>query len=155
MSIKRRKFLVLISLSALGGKSFHNETLIQHLAVADPIKHLSASASKPSLLKFVAVGDTGTGKQPQYDVAQSMLRFHQKYPYSLALLVGDNIYEGGEIYKISHVFEQPYKELLQQQVKFHAVLGNYDVVCKQGQDSDLLSSFQYAGTVLDVRVIHV
>lgn len=55
-------------------------------------------------------------------------------PFQTVLLLGDNIYESGEISRIAEAFEQPYAELLQRDVKFYAVLGNHDFRTRQGED---------------------
>ena len=61
---------------------------------------ISPQTKLPSpLLSFVAVGDVGTGRRGQYDVARSMTQLHDINPFSLVLLLGDNIYENGEIEK--------------------------------------------------------
>ncbi len=86
------------------------------------------------LLEFAAAGDVGTGKRGQYRVAKAMAQRWQNSPYALALLAGDNIYENGEIEKVNQVFEKPYAELLQNGVRFYAVLGNHDFRSRQGED---------------------
>ena len=145
MPVKRRIFLTLAGLSGFGVGFLHHKTLTQLSWVNNLTAQSSAPASNQPLLQFIAVGDAGTGEQAQYDVAQSMLRFHQRYPFPVALLAGDNIYEGGEINRINHVFEKPYRGLLQQQVKFHAVLGNHDVAFNQGQDQIRYPGFHMQG----------
>ena len=58
----------------------------------------------------------------------------QAVSFPIALLTGDNIYEDGEIERINEVFECPYAALLQNGVKFYAVLGNHDFRTNQGVD---------------------
>jgi hypothetical protein len=70
-------------------------------------------------LRFAAIGDTGTGKQPQFEVAQQLDR---QRPLALVLMLGDNIY-GGNVHQ---KFELPYKPLLDAGVPFYAALGNHD-----------------------------
>ena len=56
-----------------------------------------------------------------------MVAFRQDFPYAFVLMLGDNIYEGPatrEDYR--RKFEDPYRTLLDEGVKFHAVLGNHD-----------------------------
>lgn len=93
-----------------------------------------ASGSEEALFKFAVAGDVGTGKKGQYNVAKAMTQHWQASPYSFTLLAGDNIYENGEIEKINRAFERPYAELLQNGVKFYAVLGNHDIRDRQGED---------------------
>lgn len=144
MLINRRKFLTLATLTGLGASSLHPKTPAQPLQVSNPRQAFLPTPGQP-LLEFIAVGDMGTGEQAQYDVAQAMVRFHQRHPYPLALLLGDNIYNGGDIAQIKQVFEQPYDPLLQQAVQFHAILGNHDVRSNQGKDQIRYPSFNMQG----------
>lgn len=145
MRLNRREFLTLAGLSGLGAGFLHNRALAQPLRVSSPTDQFVVVAPHPPLLQFIAVGDVGTGEQAQYDVAQAMLHFHQHHPFPFVLLAGDNIYNGGEIERIGQVFEQPYQDLLQQRVKFHAILGNHDVMFNQGQDQIRYPGFNMQG----------
>ena len=78
-------------------------------------------------IKFAVIGDSGRGWQPQLDVAAQMVAFREQFDFDFVLMAGDNIYEGPatpEDYRIK--FEDPYKALLEDGVKFYAVLGNHD-----------------------------
>lgn len=125
--MKRRQLLV--ALSALGGLG---SALGGHgcLSSQYPLKYKTCpifkSRSPAPLSNFVVVGDVGTGKRGQYNVAKTMSCYFAANPFSVVLLTGDNIYEHGEMYKIKDTFEIPYGGLLQQKVKFYAVLGNHD-----------------------------
>lgn len=100
------------------------------------IEVLDVSAIAPSTLtlpnedrsiKFAVIGDSGRGWQPQFDVAAQMVAFRQQFKFDFVLMAGDNIYEGPatpEDYRLK--FEEPYKALLEADVKFYAVLGNHD-----------------------------
>jgi hypothetical protein len=74
----------------------------------------------------MVVGDTGTGSEKQQELANVMIRFHEAFPFEFALLLGDNLYgsEKAEDYKTK--FENVYKPLLDDKVKFYASLGNHD-----------------------------
>ena len=82
--------------------------------------------NKKDSTRFVVIGDTGTGTSQQLEVAQVMVRYRQMFPFEFVLLVGDNMYgsEKAADYKLK--FENVYKPLLDQQVKFYAALGNHD-----------------------------
>ncbi|MEE3716865.1 metallophosphoesterase [Tumidithrix elongata RA019] len=95
---------------------------------------IAANTSGQPLLRFAAVADTGTGDRGQYAVAEAMAATYKQKAYPLVILGGDNIYNDGEIEKIKAVFEDPYAPLLNQGVKFHAVLGNHDIRTKNGAD---------------------
>lgn len=77
-------------------------------------------------LKFAAMGDNGTGDQAQYDVAATMQAWHQRFPFDLVIMLGDNIYGSQRPRDFVTKFETPYKPLLDAGVKFYAALGNHD-----------------------------
>ena len=81
---------------------------------------------KDGSVRFVAIGDTGTGSNKQHDLASVLLRSHQAFLFDFVLLMGDNLYggEGPKDYK--RKFEDVYRSLLDKQVKFYATLGNHD-----------------------------
>ncbi len=162
MSMKRRQFLVLSSLSAFGlavlGKIFQTQTAestnVQPTKAANLATQATTSTSAdalgkpvggPALLRFVSVADTGTGAAGQYAVAAAMSRYHQLNPYDLVILAGDNIYNNGEIEKINAVFERPYQPLLQEGVKFQACLGNHDIRTDNGDPQVRYPGFNMQG----------
>jgi 3',5'-cyclic AMP phosphodiesterase CpdA len=165
MSMKRRTFLVLSSISGLGlaacSKFLHSQ-LVQSRGMdeANP-EHLSVTSTtadalrnpttEQPILRFVSVADTGTGAAGQYAVARAMTRYHQQNPYDLVILAGDNIYNNGEIEKIDSVFEKPYQALLQKGVKFQAVLGNHDVRTDNGDPQIGYSGFNMPGRYYTFR----
>src|SRR5919199_576748 len=168
MNMKRRQFLVLSSLSGFGlavlGKIFQSQTAQSTNAQPTDATNLAAQATtstsadalgKPvegqPLLRFVSVADTGTGAAGQYAVAAAMTRYHQLNPYDLVILAGDNIYNNGEIGKISTVFEQPYQALLKQGVKFQACLGNHDIRTDNGNLQVRYPAFNMLGRYYTFR----
>ncbi len=135
MNLKRRQFLFLSSLSAIGAGFFgwmlaHQNS--QSNDIADSTAITANPAKKDLLLRFVSVADTGTGAKGQYAVAGAMNSYHKRNPYDLVVLAGDNIYNNGEIEKIGAVFERPYQALLKRGVKFQACLGNHDIRTANG-----------------------
>ncbi len=78
-------------------------------------------------LRFVAVGDQGTGKDAQYQVAASMHAVCQARGCDFALGLGDNIYEVGPSSphdeQFETKFEQPYAAF---DIPFYMVQGNHD-----------------------------
>lgn len=136
MNFNRRQFLILGGLTGLGlsflGKLLQSppaESADTQLSNAVPEL---ATPTEPPLFRFVSVADTGTGTKSQYGVAEAMSRYHEKNPYNLVILAGDNIYNNGEIEKIEAVFERPYQDLLKKGVKFRACLGNHDIRTENG-----------------------
>lgn len=77
-------------------------------------------------VKFLVLGDTGTGDRAQYDVAAQVWKSHQVFPYEFAIMLGDNIYGTERPQDFARKFEQPYKPLLDANVAFYASLGNHD-----------------------------
>lgn len=83
--------------------------------------------AEAATVRFVALGDTGTGGKGQLAVARRMVSYHDEKPYDTVLLLGDNVYPNGDPSELPAKFERPYAELLRRGVRFHAVLGNHDV----------------------------
>jgi len=76
--------------------------------------------------KFAVLGDFGTGKRPQYQLAEQMAIVHDLFKYEIVVLVGDNLYGSERPQDFEKKFEIPYKPLLDAGVKFYASLGNHD-----------------------------
>jgi 3',5'-cyclic AMP phosphodiesterase CpdA len=149
MNLKRRQFLFLGSLSTIGAGFFGWMLSRNHGQSTGILPLEAATAANPPkkdlLLRFVSVADTGTGAKGQYSVARAMNVYHQKNPYNLVVLAGDNIYNNGEIEKINAVFERPYQDLLKQGVKFQACLGNHDIRTTNGESQLRYSGFNMNG----------
>jgi predicted phosphodiesterase len=77
-------------------------------------------------VRFAVIGDMGTGKQPQLDVAQQMVKSRAVFPFEFAITLGDNIYTGSQPSDFEKDFAVPYKPLLDAGVLFYATLGNHD-----------------------------
>ena len=91
---------------------------------AAPVK-LTLPLAEDSV-RFMVVGDTGTGTREQNELAAVMLRYRQSFPFEFALLMGDNMYGGEKAADYKVKFEDVYRALLDQKVKFYASLGNHD-----------------------------
>ena len=90
------------------------------------IAQSTALPNRPDSVKFAAIGDNGTGDQPQYDIAQQMTSAHSRFRFDLVIMLGDNMYGGQKPSDFVKKFEQPYAALLAANVKFQAALGNHD-----------------------------
>ena len=92
-------------------------------------------------LQLIAIGDTGTGNEDQFEVAQGMAKVCKESGCDLVLLLGDNFYPNGvnsiEDPQFNTKFEQVYQNL---NMPFYAVLGNHDV--KQDVLSQLIYSLK-------------
>ena len=82
--------------------------------------------NKADSLKFAILGDFGIGSKEQYQLAATMKRVHDAFPYEIVTLVGDNLYGAERPQDFKKKFEEPYKALLDAGVKFYASLGNHD-----------------------------
>lgn len=92
------------------------------------------------MVRFAVIGDSGTGEKPQYRIARQMATWHERMPFDLVLMLGDNIYGGwlglggGNRKYFDEEFDQPYAELIRRRVIFRAALGNHDTPTRNGQD---------------------
>jgi hypothetical protein len=81
---------------------------------------------EPGSLKMAVMGDVGRGDQLQYETADELTRWHERFPFDLVLLLGDNIYGTGTDEDYRTKFEVPYQRLLDRGVAFRAAPGNHD-----------------------------
>jgi hypothetical protein len=81
---------------------------------------------KDGSVRFAIVGDTGTGTEKQQQLADVMYRYKQAFPYEFVLLMGDNMYGAEKAEDFRAKFENIYKRLLDDKIKFYATLGNHD-----------------------------
>ena len=77
-------------------------------------------------VRFLVLGDGGTGEKEQHQVAQQIVKARDRFPFTFAIMLGDNIYGKERPQDFEKKFERPYKALLEQGVEFHAALGNHD-----------------------------
>ena len=82
--------------------------------------------NKSDSVKFLAIGDTGTGTSKQYELANLMVQYRSLFNYDFAIMMGDNLYGGEEPGDFKKKFEDVYKPLTDAGVKFYATLGNHD-----------------------------
>jgi predicted MPP superfamily phosphohydrolase len=68
----------------------------------------------------------GTGKKPQYEMAEEMVRVRSDFLFQFVSTDGDSISGGHRPSDFEKKFELPYKPLLDAGVKFYASLGNHD-----------------------------
>ena len=100
--------------------------LVAAIAASGASEQASPLPNKSGSLKFAAIGDNGTGDQPQYDVARQMATAHAAFPNDLVIMLGDNMYGEDKLADFVNKFEKPYAPLLQAGVTFRASLGNHD-----------------------------
>jgi 3',5'-cyclic AMP phosphodiesterase CpdA len=108
---------------------------------------LNAPPSGPApagAVRFIALGDMGTGSAEQYAVARQMATYHDERPFDTVITLGDNIYPDGNPAHFISKFERPYAELLRRRVSFYASLGNHDV--RRGRQAQMnYSHFNMGG----------
>jgi predicted phosphodiesterase len=80
----------------------------------------------PNSVRFLVIGDAGTGDRPQNEVAAQIVRYRAEFPFTFAIMLGDNIYGKERPQDFARKFTGPYKRLLDSDVKFYAALGNHD-----------------------------
>lgn len=81
---------------------------------------------KAGSVRWAVIGDNGTGARPEQEVADQMQRYWSAVQYDFVTMDGDNIYGGHSPQDFRRKFELPYKQLLDEKVKFYASLGNHD-----------------------------
>jgi len=89
-------------------------------------QQLTLPNKKDGSVKFLVLGDAGTGGREQNQVAEQMERYRKVFPYDFAIMLGDNIYGAERPQDFEQKFSLPYKALLDAKVEFHAALGNHD-----------------------------
>jgi predicted phosphodiesterase len=99
--------------------------LILMVAEAAAAQELKLPAREGSV-RFAVIGDSGTGGDAQLAVAKQLAAYRAKWPFELAIMLGDNLYGSEKNSDYESKFERPYKPLLDAGVKFYAALGNHD-----------------------------
>src|SRR5687768_4700091 len=74
--------------------------------------------NKQGNVRFLVIGDTGTGSDQQHELAKIMLRYRQAFPFEFVLMLGDNMYGSEKTTDYKRKFEDVYRPLLDQKVKF-------------------------------------
>ncbi len=133
--LRRRQLLAL-----LGGAALALPALLQQSAAAGS-----------SRTRFLALADFGSGDANQRAVGVQMGRVHQQRPVDLVILGGDNIYPAGDIALVNDTFQKPYRELIAEQVPFHAVLGNHDIRTANGDPQVAYKPFGMKGRYYTLR----
>jgi predicted phosphodiesterase len=96
------------------------------LAAPAPAQERLLLPMKEGSIRFLVLGDAGTGGSAQRKVAERAAEVHKIFPFEFALMLGDNLYGGESAGDYRRKFEEPYKPLLDAGVKFYAALGNHD-----------------------------
>jgi 3',5'-cyclic AMP phosphodiesterase CpdA len=128
-----RRVLYAFVLAALLFGGAHNLSQAQTVSAQGARVASGANASLKLILpkregsvRFAVIGDTGTGSDKQQQLADWMVKYKQVYPFEFVLMMGDNMYGGESPQDFKTKFENVYKKLLDDNVKFYATLGNHD-----------------------------
>ena len=81
---------------------------------------------KQNSVRFAVIGDNGTGDRQQYEVGNEMAAYHEKFPFTFVIMIGDNLYGSRASPGLREEVRAPYKALLDAKVEFYAALGNHD-----------------------------
>ena len=60
-------------------------------SAAPHAQHAQALPNRPGSVKFAVLGDSGTGKRSQYELAIEMNAFRSRFDYKTVLLTGDSV----------------------------------------------------------------
>jgi hypothetical protein len=99
-----------------------------------PAPRTQAPAASPAIslpnkqgsLKFAVFGDFGDASQREFDTVAQLVKAHERFPFEIVPLTGDNLYGSERPQDFVKKFEQPFKPLLDAGVKFYGALGNHD-----------------------------
>jgi hypothetical protein len=128
-----RIFASVLIVASLIFATLGNSTYAQTVAKGTKV---AASASAPLKLslplkegsvRFAVMGDTGSGTDQQRQVADTMVRYRGVFPFDFVLMMGDNLYGSESAKDFQTKFSDVYKQLLDNNVKFYATLGNHDL----------------------------
>ncbi len=118
---------------------------------AQKLSSNSAHSSLPKLtlpvkdgsVRFAVIGDTGSGTTKQRDVGNMMVKYRALFPFEFVLMMGDNMYGGEDPKDFEKKFSEPYKALLDNQVKFYATLGNHDMPIQVNYENFNMNGKEY------------
>lgn len=135
-------FIILLGTSStVGYKLYEKGSDVGCFLLENDIVPVEITQFREDHLQLIAIGDTGTGNEDQFEVAQGMAKVCKESGCDLVLLLGDNFYPDGvnsiEDPQFNTKFEQVYQNL---NMPFYAVLGNHDV--KQDVLSQLIYSLK-------------
>jgi len=115
-----------------------------------------ARTSRPSsILRLAVIGDFGDGSEAQAALGREMCRWRKRHPFSIVLATGDNIYPDGSSRYFRSRFLEPYGCLHRRGVRWHAVLGNHDVMTENGRPELSTPAFGMRGRNYLIRRRHV
>lgn len=144
--------IALVALAAL---------LLGGVGRSSPIPSPAAGGEVPTarapLMRVAIAGDTGTGDAAEVATSRQMVdQAERGSPYDALILLGDLIYEDGEVDRVDEAVTGPFAPLLENGTTLVPVLGNHDYVSdEQTQIMDALGqdTTWYATRIGPLRVI--
>lgn len=89
----------------------------------DPVPSLG----RPPVARIAVAGDTGTGDAAQAATVQEMVdQSSETAPYDALVLLGDLVYEDGEVAEVDTAITEPFAPLTEDGTTLVPVLGNHD-----------------------------
>jgi hypothetical protein len=83
--------------------------------------------TRPDSVKFVVIGDFGTGDEESADIAARMSQLRSQFPFEFVITTGDNMLGSQDTpADFEEKFARPFALLLRAGVRFYASLGNHD-----------------------------
>ncbi|HET7481651.1 MAG TPA: metallophosphoesterase [Actinomycetota bacterium] len=134
--LKKLAALVLVAIAgaACASTSSDGTSTVRDFHIDRRMHHPAASPSPGDvLMRFAAIGDWGSGTSEEDAVAARMCRWRRHHPFDLVMTAGDNIYDVGAPADFDEKFYRPMSCLLDDGVRFHASLGNHDIVTNDGR----------------------
>jgi hypothetical protein len=149
-----RVLLALLTIAVAGLLFWSNQSDSSQKQMEPPLPEGQVKAMQPSSVdsscRFVALGDWGAGTSFQKDIAKQLIALYDKAPYDTVLMLGDNIYENGEVNKLGKAyFTDTYAPLIESGVRFIVALGNHDV--RAGFQDEQVRFFKMPGYYYNVR----
>lgn len=97
------------------------------------------------LVRLAAAGDTGTGDAAQAATVDAMLdQARGQAPYDALVLLGDLVYEDGDLDEVDTAVTEPFAPLTAQGTELVPVLGNHDY--KSGDQTEILAELGRDGS---------
>lgn len=121
----RNYIYVLGLIICIGGFSASIPAIAQQSSAKVAVPRITLPMIEGSI-KLAVFGDAGRGSKDQVDLGRVMADYREAFPFDTVLLTGDNIYGKDTPADMKLKFEDPYKTLLNKDVKFYASLGNHD-----------------------------
>ena len=66
-----------------------------------------ALPKRANSVRFAVIGDAGTGDKAQIETANQIISYHKLFPFTFAILLGDNIYGASRPQDFANKFEKP------------------------------------------------